>query len=46
MYANRGALYDKNTTIFKLQVRLILAKTLIFRAICPTAVLIVSNLAD
>ena len=39
-------MYDKNTTVFKLQMLLTLGKTLVFRAICPTVVLIVSYLAD
>jgi len=39
-------MYDKNTTNFKLQMLLILAKILVFRAICPTVLLIVSSQGD
>ena len=36
-------MYDKSTTKSKLQIRLILAKTAIFRAIYPTVALFVSG---
>lgn len=36
-------MYDKSTTKSKLQMRLTLAKTLVFWAICPTVLLVVSG---